>query len=333
MSGALVSRPGRGPRRVAAMVVAGVLSIVGGGLALGVPAPSKVRVPDGDLDVMLKQYDVDEKSLQAELDAITIDLKATEARIIGRGRAYYKSVRHGLLPAGNGFDEIIDHAANVERNRMALVRDIDHAAELRKRERDLTAKLDTLKANRVPIEAHRRAMAAAKSQLQQADERRDAFGRAFQSSNAPSYVAIYGADKGPQSDAPSEPFLKLKGHMPFPVAGRAQARKVEKTSTQEVAVELLAPDGSVARSVAPARVAFADHYQDDRQFTIILDHGDRYFTVYGNLETLQVKVGDTIPASAPLGRIATTPVDGTVLYFQIRKAGDAEDPSPWLGID
>lgn len=327
-----MSGTSRGPRRAAATILAGVLSLVGGGLALGVPAPAKVRVPDGDLDVMLKQYDVDEKSLTSELDAVQTDLKATEARILGRGRAYYKSVRYGLLPAGNGFDELIDHAANVERNRMALVRDVDHAAELRKRERDLTGKLDAIKANRIPVEAHRRAMAEAKSQLQQADERRDAFGRAFQSSNAPSYVAIYGADKGPQPDAPVESFLKLKGHMPFPVAGRAQARKVPKTTTQNVAVEMLAPDGSVARSVAPARVAFADHYQDDH-FTIILDHGERYYTVYGNLESVQVKVGDTIPASTPLGRIAVMPVDGTVLYFEIRKNGEAEDPGPWLGID
>jgi murein DD-endopeptidase MepM/ murein hydrolase activator NlpD len=322
----------RGPRRVAAMIVGGVVSLAFGGLALGVPAPQKGRVADTDLDVMLKQYDVDEKSLQAELDAIAIDLRATEARIVGRGRNYYKAVHHGLLPAGNGFEELIDHAANVERNRLALLRDMDHAAGLRRREKDIGAKLDTIKANRVPMEAHRSAMAQAKSQIQQADERRDAFGRAFQSSSAPSYVAIYGADKGPQPDAPQVEFAKLKGHMPFPIAGRAQARKVPKTSTQSVAIDLLAPDGAVARSVAPARVAFADHYQDDH-FTIILDHGDRYFTVYGNLETVQVKVGDTIAASTPLGRVASTPVDGTVLYFEIRKNGEAEDPAPWLGVD
>jgi murein DD-endopeptidase MepM/ murein hydrolase activator NlpD len=323
------------PRRVGTTVLIGLLSVLGGGIALGVPARNTAPAPtDGDLDVMLKQYDADEKSLQAELDDISIDLKATEARIVGRGRNYYKSIRYGLLPAGNGFEELIDHAASVERNRMALVRDIDHAAELRKREKDVSGKLDAIKANRVPLEVHRKAMADAKSQLQQADERRDAFGRAFQSSSAPSYVAIYGADKGPEPDSPqpSEGFEKLRGHMPFPVAGRAQARKVPHTTTQNAAVEMLAPDGSVARSVAPARVAFADHYQDEH-FTIILDHGDRYFTVYGNLQTVDVKVGDTVPASTPLGRIATMPVDGTVLYFEIRKNGEAVDPGPWLGID
>ncbi|MFO0612455.1 MAG: peptidoglycan DD-metalloendopeptidase family protein [Polyangiaceae bacterium] len=328
-----MSRAPRGPRRIGAMILSGVLSLVGGGLALGVPAPSRSHGPvDGELEVMLKQYDADEKTLESDLEAIQLDLKATEARIIGRGRSYYKAVRHGLLPAGNGFEELMDHAATVERNRLAIVRDVDHAAELRKREKEINARLDAIKANRVPMEAHRRAMAEAKSQLQQADERRDAFGRAFQSSNAPSYVAIYGADKGPQPDAPVEAFAKLRGHLPFPVAGRAQARKVPQTTTQNVAVDLLAPDGSVARSVAPARVAFADHYQDEH-FTIILDHGDRYFTVYGNLEAVQVKVGDTIPASTPLGRIATTPVDGTVLYFEIREKGQAVDPGPWLGLD
>ena len=75
-------------------------------------------------------------------------------------------------------------------------------------------------------------------------------------------VAIYGADTGPQPDAPQEGFAKLKGHLPFPIAGRAQARKVPKTSTQTAAIDLLAPDGSVARSVAPAALTTASSSAD-----------------------------------------------------------------------
>ena len=90
----------RGPRRVAAMILGGLVSLAFGGLALGVPAPHKGRVAETDLDVMLKQYDVDEKSLQAELDSIALDLKATEARIVGRAALAVAPITDGALADG-----------------------------------------------------------------------------------------------------------------------------------------------------------------------------------------------------------------------------------------
>src|SRR5947208_4814521 len=102
-------------RRLSALLGAS-LFVAGSGIALGVPArggPSNPGQIGGDLDVMLKQYDAEEQEIQTQLDDIDKDLKATDARIIGRGRIYYKSIRTGLLPAGNGFDELVDHAANV----------------------------------------------------------------------------------------------------------------------------------------------------------------------------------------------------------------------------
>jgi septal ring factor EnvC (AmiA/AmiB activator) len=83
-------------------------------------------------------------------------------------------------------------------------------------------------------------------------------------------------------------------------------------------------------------VAFADKHptssQGDELVTVILDHGDRFFTVYGNLERADVRLGESIPAQAALGPVATRKHQGAVLYFELRKQGRTVDPGPWLGL-
>ena len=306
--------------------VSGVLFVTGGGVAFAVPENAS---PGGDLDVMLKQYEADEQGAKAELEEIASDAKATDARLVWRGRAYYKSVRAGLLPAGNGFDELVDHAANVERTHLAIVRDLEHEAVLHKREKELDDRLARLKADRVPLEVHRQAMTEARGALQQEAERRAAFGRAFEGSASPP-VAIYGPDMGPDGANDSESFAKLFGHLPLPLAGRAEARKVEPSKGDGPALEFMALRGAVARSVARGRVRFADKHDD--MFEVILDHGDRYFTVYGNLASVEVKTGDVITASTALGPVGARYGEGPTLRFEIHKAGEAVDPGPWLGL-
>ncbi len=69
-------------------------------------------------------------------------------------------------------------------------------------------------------------------------------------------------------------------------------------------VELAAPSGTVVRSVAAGRVAFADR-QDEYGLTVILDHGDRYFSLYGDLGSVDVHVGDTVAAGARIGTVGS----------------------------
>jgi septal ring factor EnvC (AmiA/AmiB activator) len=91
--------------------------------------------------------------------------------------------------------------------------------------------------------------------------------------------------------------------------------------------------GATARSVAAGRVAFADVY-DDYGLTVILDHGDSYYSVYGGLGRVDVRVGESAPENARLGTLGSGN-DGklpAVLYFEIRRRADTIDPGPWLGL-
>ncbi|WP_437742283.1 peptidoglycan DD-metalloendopeptidase family protein [Sorangium sp. So ce302] len=312
--------------------------------APGAPAPTSAwaaRAPapaarpgsalaENDLDRLLAKLDAEEKALRAELDTIGPALELTRRRMIARGRAYYRHVRAGFLPVGGGFDALVDHAARVERTRLALERDLAREAELTRRSAELADRLTHLGAERAPLEVHREAMNRARVALAQEEERRAAFSRAFETSVRPDYLAIYGADTGPAELDRRAGFRSLMGRLPFPIAGRAEVRKVSRRGAGGPGVELTALDGAPVRSVAAGRVAFADTYAD-YGLTVIVDHGERLYSVYANLGAADVRAGDQLPGGARVGTVASGP-NGANLYFELRRGAEVIDPGPWFGM-
>jgi septal ring factor EnvC (AmiA/AmiB activator) len=327
------------------------LIVLGASVAFGVTAPTNaidalswakpapgagrqpVIVPSSalEVDIALKKLETERKQLEEELAAADAELERIDARLFARGRTYYKQVRSGLLPAGGGFDELVDHAARVERTRLSLTRDIDSQKTLRYRRDEIADLLAHIAAAQTPLEAQKKAFASAKSVMRQADERQQAFDRAFESSTQPpDYIAIYGADLGPSDVGAEQAFLSLRGKLPLPLAGRSEVRKLEASGSSGPALELRSPAGAAARAVAAGRVVFADRHDDDR-ITVILDHGDHYFSMYGNLIAAEVQVGENVISGGSLGPIATKR-SGAILYFELRQNGRPIEPGPWFGL-
>ena len=90
--------------------------------AIGADSGHAVAVGGSEFDRLLGRFVAEVTSLQAEMAAGSAELAVVHQRVILRGRTYYKLVRAGLLPAGGGFDALVDHAAKVERTRLALER-------------------------------------------------------------------------------------------------------------------------------------------------------------------------------------------------------------------
>jgi septal ring factor EnvC (AmiA/AmiB activator) len=299
-------------------------STLTGGLAPSAIAPN-------ELDRLLSRADAEEQSLRAELAEIEPKLDVTRRRMLARGRAYYRLIRAGLLPAGGGFDALVDHAAHVERTRRALERDVAAEAQLTRRAAEIEGRRSRLRAERAPLEVQREAMNRARLALQESDERRAAFARAFETSVRPDAVAIYGTDLGPLEADGRRGFRAQKGRLPFPIAGRAEVRRVNRPGASGPGVELSATPGTPARAIAAGRVAFADRY-DDYGLTVILDHGDRYYTLYANLASAEVNAGDTLTSGSRIGLVGGSGALGTTLYFEIRHNATTLDPAPWLGL-
>lgn len=292
---------------------------------------------ENDLDRLLVKLDAEEKALKAELDSIGPALEITRRRMVARGRAYIRQRRAGFLPVGGGFDALVDHAARTERLRMALERDVARESELGRRGAEIADRLSRLRAERAPLDVQRAAMERARAALAQEEERRAAFTRAFETSVRPDYLAIYGVDLGPgQHPGAGDPdaragFRALKGRLPFPIAGRAEVRKVTRRGSPAPGLELSAAAGAPVRSVAAGRVAFADTYAD-YGLTVILDHGDHYYSLYAGLGAVDVHVGDQLAGSARVGAVVGAGQAGGLLYFELRRGAEAIDPGEWFGL-
>lgn len=70
-------------------------------------------------------------------------------------------------------------------------------------------------------------------------------------------------------------------------------------------------------------VVFSDHLPGYGR-TLIVDHGDHYYSVYSGLAALRVSVGDEVTRSESLGSVDTT------LYFEIRHFSEPENPASWI---
>ena len=296
----------------------------------GAVATGTVGAAGSEFDRLLAKLDGEEKALRAELAAGTNELAMVRQRIVVRGRSYYKLVRAGLLPAGGGFEALVDHAAKVERTRLALERDLAIEKRLMERGIEIGERLTRLRAEREPLDVQREAMTRARAALTQAEERRAAFARAFETSERPGHVAIYGADLGPNDVDPRAGFRALKGRLLLPVTGRAEVRRVTRPGGVS-SVELAAPVGTAVRSVAAGRVAFADRYED-YGLTVLLDHGDHYYSLYASLEGADVRVGETVPAGGRIGTIGSVGGQPAALVFEVRKNADSLDAATWLGL-
>jgi septal ring factor EnvC (AmiA/AmiB activator) len=125
-------------------------------------------------------------------------------------------------------------------------------------------------------------------------------------------------------------FGALRGRLPFPIAGRTEILSARRTGSEGPGLEMRAPRGTVVRTVAAGRVAFADTYADYGK-TVIMDHGKRHYTVNANLDTIDVEVGSEVETGTRIGTVGDSG-QGPRLYFEIRVGKETVDPAAWFGI-
>lgn len=308
------------------------LLVTGAGLAQPATRASvATSTHDGDIDAILSSVQMEERRAENAINSVEREQEKLRLRTIARGRAYVRLTRAGLMPAGSGIQRLVDHASKVEGLRRALQRDLQRAEELSKLKIEWIQKAEQLRSRRLPLQDQQRAMARNQVALASAEDRRLAFERAFLRSGAPAHTAIYGAGVGPGSTADAVTgFAALRGTLPFPLTGRSEINIARRRGASGPGLEMRVPLGAPVRSVFPGRVAFADEYSDYGK-TVILDHGDGYFTVSANLRVIDVRVGDDVGASSRIGSVGDLG-QGPLLYFEIRKGTDTLNPAEWFGI-
>lgn len=86
---------------------------------------------------------------------------------------------------------------------------------------------------------------------------------------------------------------------------------------------------------APVRAVFDGEVTScfvmNASYAVIIQHGN-YRSVYSGLATINIKQGDKVKPKQKIGTVYTDPEqdDKTVLYFQIYKGREIENPRVWL---
>jgi septal ring factor EnvC (AmiA/AmiB activator) len=136
----------------------------------------------------------------------------------------------------------------------------------------------------------------------------------------------------PPGEFSNSPFPRLRGRLPWPVAGRiidgyGQVRAGGlKWQGDLFATARDAP----VRAVSQGRVIYAD-WLAGLGLLIIVDHGDGYMSLYGHNARLYDSVGQHVAAGQIIAQAGDTGGSARPeLYFEIRKDGRPVDPRLWL---
>lgn len=129
-------------------------------------------------------------------------------------------------------------------------------------------------------------------------------------------------------------FLLNKGKLPWPVEGKV-VRKFGPFTLQGVpqrsqGIDIEVREGLPVKSVHAGKVVYFN-WMGGHGNTLILDHGEGYYSIYSHLQEALKTVGDMVVPKEAIGRAGQSgDVLKPTLHFEIRSHGKAQDPHAWL---
>ena len=134
----------------------------------------------------------------------------------------------------------------------------------------------------------------------------------------------------------AQEFAKNKGKLSWPVQGTLVGRfgphKNEKlgTVTSNPGIDIKAPKGKSVRAVMHGKV-IAITWIPGFGNTIIVGHGDSYYTVYAHIDNIQVNMNGYVLKDQIIAQVSDTgSLDGARLHFEVWRGKDKVDPLKWL---
>lgn len=214
--------------------------------------------------------------------------------------------------------------------------------------------LDQLKTTRAALELRQREAVAARAQAERAqaaaaraagaqhdlirdiDRRRDLNAQLageLQAAQQKLQLALRDAAGGAAAaDGATLPLKPFRGDLDWPLAGTVRTRfgaPAGTPGTSTNGVELNGEAGGPVAAVHDGTVAFAGSFEGFGNL-VILDHGARSFSLYGDLLEIGVSKGSRVDRGQSVGSAGPLPGGGTGVYFELRIDGRPVDPLQWL---
>lgn len=132
-------------------------------------------------------------------------------------------------------------------------------------------------------------------------------------------------------------FSELQGALPAPVRGKVvvpfgiqKALNNENKNRWTIANKGLlyeVSSGEFVRSISSGVVVYSDTIPGHGK-TMIVDHGDHYYSVYAGFTKSDVRIGDEVVQSQKLASLDNAGINK--LYFEIRHFSENYDPKNWI---
>jgi murein hydrolase activator len=232
----------------------------------------------------------------------------------------------------------------VSHDARAVTRFQNAQSELTTRQVRLAARLQLLRQTRVAVEERRRSVALAVRQKQVVLARL----RTEESGTSQQLAALEEkarrlqrlidslSQKKSGGLAPQLDIRSVQGALAWPVDGtvieRFGRQRNPKFSTVTInnGLKIEAAPGTAVRAVFEGTVLFSQWFKGYGNL-IILDHGNRVFSLYGNVKSPLVNVGDRIANGQHIAGVGESEdASSGHLYFEIRQDNRPEDPQKWL---
>ena len=135
---------------------------------------------------------------------------------------------------------------------------------------------------------------------------------------------------------PASDIRAVQGVLSWPISGSVvetfgkQRDPTFATVTHNNGLKIAAVPGSEVRAIFPGTVLFSQWFKGYGNL-IIVDHGNRVVSLYGNLKSPAVAAGDRVNAGQVIAGVGESEeAQLGFLYFEIRQDNKPEDPQKWL---
>lgn len=128
---------------------------------------------------------------------------------------------------------------------------------------------------------------------------------------------------------------EFKGAIQWPVDGKVIERfgrqRSQKFATYTVnnGIKIAAEAGRSVNSVFEGTVIYAQWFKGYGNL-VIVDHGERVYSLYGNTQSPRVAVGNKVRPGQVITTVAEDEEGSGYLYFEIREDNKPADPTTWL---
>ena len=143
-------------------------------------------------------------------------------------------------------------------------------------------------------------------------------------------------DTSPQYTLDSKDFQKNKGKLPWPIKGKiihkyGKQRDTQlKTTINNTGIDIRARQGEKVSAVFTGVVTMIT-YLSGFGNTIILNHGDGYYSVYSHLDEVLVELDDLIGTAEVIGLAGDSgSLEGSKLHFALFADQRTQNPQRWL---